>query len=347
MRKLTIFCYLLFISYSTFSQSFYDKIDSFGVYRPNWATVYKNNKMGFIDKNGKEIVAPIYDLILDYSDFKKGWAMVKRGSLYGFIDSLGKSVVPPIYQRIDYFDEYNLGWAKIQKNGKYGFIDSVGYEIVKPNYDKINAFNEIKKGWAVVFVRNKMGAINTTGVEILPPTYDKISDYDDENCHCFIVKKGDRQTKLDENGLELIPKNTELDFSNKTISARDKFINKLNLVLSTTSKMDWKFDGVMKVDTPFYVNNSGLLSFTVRYKTDSTFYRVRMEAPIGKITSIDLDIFLILFYKDNDVNVYISELGDERLIFRNKSQMIHVGEPRFSGNNEFLNEIRDLYKNKL
>ncbi len=347
MMKLILFYSLSLAVITSFSQSIYDTVDSFGVYKADWASVHKDGKIGFIDKNGYEIVTPIYDLILDFSDFKKEWAMVRKGSLYGFIDSFGKSVVAPVYQRIDYFNEYNIGWAKVQKNRKFGFIDTVGKEIVKPNYDKIEAFGEVKKNWAIVHVRKKIGVINTSGVEVLPPIYDKIFDYDSENCLCFLVKKGEEQIKIDENGLEIKERNTELEIPKKTISARDMFIKKLNLVLSTTSKMDWKFDGTMTIDTPLHVDNSGFLSVTVRYKTDTTFYRVRMEAPINKISSIDMDIFLILFYKDNDVSVYVSDFGDENLRFKEKIQMLLLGEPSSQDNKELLKEIKDLYKSQL
>ena len=62
-------------------------------------------------------------------DFSEGLARVKLNDKWGFIDKTGKEVVPPKYDETGNFHE---GLAKVKLNGKYGFIDTTGKEVVPP-----------------------------------------------------------------------------------------------------------------------------------------------------------------------------------------------------------------------
>ena len=126
--------------------------------------VEKDGKKGFIDGEGKVVVAPIYDYISSWSS--DGLAKVEKDGKKGFIDGKGKVVVAPIY---DYVSSWNSdGWAKVEKDGKKGFIAKKGNsikEIVPPIYDYIYSFSG---GLAKVEKDGKTGYINKEGKLVQP-----------------------------------------------------------------------------------------------------------------------------------------------------------------------------------
>ena len=76
--------------------SSYDKLYEFDTYKKGWALIMEDGKLGFINKKGKEIVAPIYDDISEFNTYKKGWALIKKDGKLGFINTKGKEIVAPI-----------------------------------------------------------------------------------------------------------------------------------------------------------------------------------------------------------------------------------------------------------
>jgi len=126
-----------------------------------WIQVELNDKKGFIDKNGKEIVPPKYDFI--YGDEDNGWRKVELNDKKGFIDKNGKEIVPPKYDYIYSADDN--GWRKVELNGKKGFIDKNGKEIVHPEYDYIYSWSG---GLLKVEKNGKKGYVNREGKLVQP-----------------------------------------------------------------------------------------------------------------------------------------------------------------------------------
>ena len=85
---------------------------------------------------GKEEVVTLskYD---DVWDFSEGLARVKLNNKWGFIDKTGKEVIPLIYDEVRDFSE---GLACVKLNSKYGFIDGKGKEVVPFMYDYARSF---------------------------------------------------------------------------------------------------------------------------------------------------------------------------------------------------------------
>ena len=110
-----------------------------------------------------------------------------------------------------------------------------------------------------------------------------------------------------------------------------KFLTELNTILKNTNQHHWNYEGKMKIDSAFQINKKGVLSVTVSYKTDSTSTKVKMEAPFNKIKSVDYDLYLILFFEENDVT--ISETFKENPERNNQYQtnLFHIGIPREDG----------------
>ena len=93
------------------------------------ANVKLNDKWGFVDAAGKEVVSCKYDGALHFSD---GFAAVKVGEQWGVIDKTGNEVIPCKYDALGYFHD---GIARVELGGKYGFIDATGAEVIPCKYD--------------------------------------------------------------------------------------------------------------------------------------------------------------------------------------------------------------------
>ena len=134
------------------------------------AIVGKNDKYGFIDKTGKEIIPLKYDKVQYFSE---GLAAVKIGGKWGYIDKNDKMVIPPKYSEAEYFLD---GVARVF-NYSYGLpvyaiIDKTGKEIVP--LGKYSAIEEFQQGLAIVRSGLYFGVIDKTGKEIIPLKYDEV-----------------------------------------------------------------------------------------------------------------------------------------------------------------------------
>lgn len=67
------------------------------------AKFVKVDKVGFIDKNGTEVVPCIYDDAVLYP--QEGLIRVEKDGKFGFIDKNGKQILPIIYDYKDLYDE--------------------------------------------------------------------------------------------------------------------------------------------------------------------------------------------------------------------------------------------------
>ena len=88
------------------------------------AKVQFNDKCGFVNEQGVEVISPKYDLVWDFND---GLAIVPLNGKLGFVDKTGKEVVPVKY---DWVGDFHGGLAKVQLNGKCGFVNKIGKEYV-------------------------------------------------------------------------------------------------------------------------------------------------------------------------------------------------------------------------
>lgn len=109
--------------------------------------------------------------------------------------------------------------------------------------------------------------------------------------------------------------------------AEKDFLNQLNSILKNSRQQHWNFEGAMTIDSAFAINETGVLSVTVRYTNDTSFVRVRMAAPVNKIKGVAYDLYLILEYKDELVTFYASEPGSNELTEKGKTNLFHIGAP--------------------
>lgn len=182
----------------------YDRIDKF---YEDMAAVYLNNKMGFIDKTGKEVIPTIYNVSAlnglevwtppadGYSyraGFSDGVACVWRNGSCEVIDKQGNIVlqekirtgfcdglaVVSVTEGGNFSDDaYQI--ASVPLTTKYGYINKQGETVIPVVYDEAHDFAE---GYAVVgkkAANGKMlyGAIDKKGNVVVPIIYEGMTPF--------------------------------------------------------------------------------------------------------------------------------------------------------------------------
>ncbi len=159
-----------------------------------------NNKVGFIDKTGKEVI-PLSDSIKMYRPFKEGLAAYTKGKGWGFIDKEGNIVIPAEADRSEVTDFYE-GNASFKEGGEWGLFDKKGTKVILPKYSNpIRFYN----GLAVYECDNKFGFMDRDENTVIKPQYKDIGlPFLDKNAfvligaHFYIIDmKGDIINKQD------------------------------------------------------------------------------------------------------------------------------------------------------
>ena len=158
------------------------------------AQVCLNGKWGLVDKTGREVIPLKYNNVCL---FYEGFARVNLSGKWGFIDTTGKEVIPLKYDNAWNFFE---GLAPVKLNRKWGFIDKTGREVIPFKYD--DAWEFIEGGLAKVVLNNKFGYIDKTGKEVIPCKYDGIGKFQDG---LAAVELNDKYGYIDKTGREVIP----------------------------------------------------------------------------------------------------------------------------------------------
>lgn len=109
------------LAFNFLEEHYYDGADS---YHDGIATVYKIMQRelyyGFMDRQGKEVIAPQYPYIRTI-EFREGRAAIYEDGRWGFVDRMGKVVVTPQFE--DITDHFSEGLVGVSVNGKWGFIN--------------------------------------------------------------------------------------------------------------------------------------------------------------------------------------------------------------------------------
>jgi len=135
------------------------------------ASIKLGNKWGFINREGKTIIAPKFDSA-DF--FAEGKAEVKLGPATFFVDQTGRKLFDvPSNMLIGRFNE---GLARFQDDASelYGFIDERRRVAIKPQFPEAGDFVE---GVARVRVGHDWGFIDKKGKVIIEPKYWEANDF--------------------------------------------------------------------------------------------------------------------------------------------------------------------------
>jgi hypothetical protein len=105
-----------------------------GRFSEGLAQVVKNNKWGYVDRTGKEVISLQYQ---DANSFSEGMAPVQINGKWGFIDKTGKQMIKP--QFVNIFSNFTEGLALVSQQVKLkdeyvvevvGYIDKKGKKVI-------------------------------------------------------------------------------------------------------------------------------------------------------------------------------------------------------------------------
>jgi hypothetical protein len=163
------------------------QFDHAGDFSEGLASVYVGNKVGYVNHLGKMVIKPTFDRAFEFKDHV---AIVIVDTLYGLIDQQGNYLLRPIYQYMQFQNEGKIG---VKKNDLWGFYSLTGKSITPIKYRWIGKFSE---GLAMIQSNEtgKQGFINTKGREVLPCTleavyspfvngYAAVADATGKNCY--------------------------------------------------------------------------------------------------------------------------------------------------------------------
>lgn len=194
----------------------------------NLYRVSLNEKIGFVNGDGNEIIPLKYDYVEDiYHEKRHNKFPIKHlkdtinykiksprikyfithledktGNKKGIIDITGTEIIPPKYDYIDKREDYQGDiYFLVRLNHKEGIIDTMGVDITPLKYDKI--LTENRHNLAEVKLNNKSGVINTLIGEIIPPKYDTVLIRLDG----IAVKLNEKVGLVNDRGEEILPLN--------------------------------------------------------------------------------------------------------------------------------------------
>lgn len=154
----------------------------------NLAMSIKDNKVGFIDFKGNQIIPNKFDAA---HCFVSGYAPVAVENKWGIIDRKGKFIIEPAY---DYSGSFGPeGLAGLLKNNRVGFVDTTGNLVIPfeyfwtrpwdttPDYPFFinNRISVIEADSEEEMQSGKAGCLNAKGKLVIPAIFDFISYFDD------------------------------------------------------------------------------------------------------------------------------------------------------------------------
>jgi WG containing repeat len=145
-------------------------------FRDGLLAVEKNNKYGYVDRQGRLAIALKFDQVTNFSE---GLAIVqttdKTGqTAIGCIDRQGRYTFPP-QMAIDNIRDFREGLAAARdaRTKRYGFIDRTGKFVIPPKFDQVMysrvSLNQtitkagFSEGFAIVTYAGKQAVIDKTG----------------------------------------------------------------------------------------------------------------------------------------------------------------------------------------
>ena len=133
--------------------------------------VEHQDKVGFMDKTGRQVIPPRYD---EAGPFSEGLAAVKLGDKYGYIDRSGKMIISPRFKDAGLFSD---GLAAVSFHGKQeGYIDKSGRLVIKQ--EEFDRGREFSEGLAAARGKNeKYGYIDKTGKFVIQPQFAHVGNF--------------------------------------------------------------------------------------------------------------------------------------------------------------------------
>lgn len=165
----------------------YDKLSGFA--ENGLAFAAKEQKYGYIDKEGTNVIPFIYD---DADWFRKGIASVKYRGKYGCLNAKNDWVIPSDYSEIQ---NWNDNWVLVKKDDKWAFFDKSGKQWTGFCYDEIRRASKDSdlvciNGLGLVVRNGEYAYLNSKLQEVVPfGTFDVAFPFN-ENQMGIVGEKG-------------------------------------------------------------------------------------------------------------------------------------------------------------
>ena len=151
---------------------FFDFIPERRNFSEGRVAVYKDDKWGFMDKQGKLVIAAVYRYV---GDFSGGLATVSKEGAFGAINPTGDTIIDFRYLQLGDFKE-GLANFSLTDEQKVGYINTKSETVIAPTWDAALDFSE---GLAAVGVGDndklKWGFIDHAGRVVIKPKYDAVA----------------------------------------------------------------------------------------------------------------------------------------------------------------------------
>lgn len=171
-----------------------------------YVPVQLNDKMGLIDKYGKEVIPCEYEAmgLVDEAGFAQVSISKRKKAL---IHIEGKKITG----YTNYLFGFKEGLCPVEKKRQWGFIDCEGNEVIEPQYKDATGFSQ---GLArVMNDKGKCGYINPHNEPVIPLIYHWITTFDGKGYACvrvgtaplFIGDEKPKEGLIAKNGELLMP----------------------------------------------------------------------------------------------------------------------------------------------
>jgi len=148
--------------------------------------VKKNDKIGYVSKEGVEVIKLQYD---DGLAFEGGYTAVKKGDKWLYLDSTGKEITEAIF---DDALSFSNGLAAVAKNNMYGFINISGDIAIPIEFSNASGFTE---GLApAANAKGYWGFIDLKGGWVIKPLYHFANNFESGEAR---VMKGEKILYID------------------------------------------------------------------------------------------------------------------------------------------------------
>jgi len=142
--------------------------------------VEKKEKWGLFTTEGQQLTLLNYENEPDHElKFTEGLALVSVNNKWGFVDSKGEEVITPQFYELHPFHN---GLARIKKDSISGFIDKSGELVVSSKYFILSDFYEGMAQVAIIenngmFLQKKIGYMHTDGAIKIALKYQEATDF--------------------------------------------------------------------------------------------------------------------------------------------------------------------------
>jgi hypothetical protein len=146
----------------------YDTIHSFDDNDMAKVSAADDDKYGYINREGKEVIPCIYQLIENFSG--REFTVAKRinenkKSAFGLVDRSGKELTPFVY---GWIANVSTKLIKVRNlEDKRGYINQQGQEVIPCKYDNLDSFNGLEEQlqWVSMRIGDRYGKVNMKGEE--------------------------------------------------------------------------------------------------------------------------------------------------------------------------------------